>query len=1650
MSQPIESTVLDDRTVPHEEVEYPNEIITATKNIETNGHFKEAMPLTEHALSLLASTESQNFLHDQTIHSTPDFDSDSDSSLGSLETLSSSGLESLAAETFETVKLSPKVSTPTNNTIVRQHRRGKRVRDDKSYSDNRRASTRASRVNALESNSKRRSKRIRTGRRKLAQANAGPKQALTLAEKKLCDSCHAIHLDVIQVYDLSLCSYCRGVFYDNIGVRRSRCAGQSRFDQFKRVKVLCRDNKWYPGVVMEYKQERFKVHFDGWDEIYDEWIPTNSRRMRDVTLEEFLGRQQSSDDVPARKVAEINSGSDVEIDLTADLQLTPTTPTAEVQSTGTDDQTSQLRRGKRARGDKSYSNNQRSGTRANSLASTSKRLSKRIRTGRPKLEYSAQVNAIPEQALTSAEKKLCDSCHAIHLDVIQVYDLSLCSYCRGVFYDNIGIRRSRCAGQSRFDQFKRVKVLCRDNKWYPGVVMEYKQERFRVRFDGWDESYDEWIPTNSRRMQDVTLEELLGLQQSSDDVPARKAVETETESDVEIDLTADLQLTPTTPTAEAQSTGSDDQTSLPAPLTPSSTDDGFDWRELYLRRSPRKRGHKNKAPFRYDEDSFTNQAELKARFRPGAKVEARDKWREWHFGRVIQAKGYRVLIHYDDLPSVYDEWIDMNSERLKGGYEPGEGPDDDEGDRKKNIGKAKAIQEEDWEYVKNGIKYSNGRTKCVCYAHNFPDFHDHPRCSFAVQTVIGDQAPQITSKGDLVSTFEKDMIDETYSTAHLDLLNSTKPLVGDTGYMYLKAWRSRRICGFCNDDDNNHLGGFIGPYPFISCAATRHGERKKIFWSHYACAKYSPEVFQSKDNVWYNVTTAWRRGRGMKCSKCKERGATIGCFEPKCTRSFHLPCTDKPLEHFEMGVIFYCPTHEAFYDKREEYNELFRCDVCAQEMDTDKWWTCKPCSTRFFNSFDLCPKCYTGQFPEHEHAKESFEEISLQKIKDERITRQAKIAVANQKARATGIRKRPKQFPQKKERIHCSYCWSEESSRWRKGYEGVLMCEDCFEVALVNNSASDSHLGAEYVTSFEDYIHAPYLTRTSVAASKFDNSISQARYLDNYEPLENQLFSLPFDSSYFDIPGRAPRWATHSGTDYHGTWLPQTVRRALQRYTRKNDRILSNFLGRGTDAIECFLLSRRCIGIDINPAAVALSQRNCSFAIHPGKGITAEHRPIIVQSDSRELRGSLFEDESFDHVLSHPPYKNCVEYSTHIDGDLSRYANSKDFNLEMQKVVDESWRLLKPGRRTTLGIGDNREQCFYIPVSFQLIREYINRGFLLEELVVKRQRYCSAFGLGTYLCTQYDFLMFTHEFVATLKKVDRESNDRMLLNPTSMGYPRVLGLVNFSRIVREIPSLPIARKSVVMGTTWTFKPTANHDFVLLCTSRMVERFGRDSANWEEIKIEFNNIEQPTDDNGQPSFVQEIVPMIIEDENIPEYERARLKRIRENQKKLLSLGLISDLSEESDDLSHVEKLLSLEALPPPTPIALIVIPHIPNSVLINHDIKDYRIATMHLARESYEKLPPSGFLIIGTQDVRTRDNKLWPLGLLVLEDVKAAVGEDKMPLKELVITVPEGYAKDRRKITSYEEYAEEKCVLDEENINELPIVHACYLVFMKLR
>ncbi|KAI8366507.1 hypothetical protein EDC96DRAFT_442841 [Choanephora cucurbitarum] len=951
-----------------------------------------------------------------------------------------------------------------------------------------------------------------------------------------------------------------------------------------------------------------------------------------------------------------------------------------------------------------------------------------------------------------------------------------------------------------------------------------------------------------------------------------------------------------------------------------------------------------------------------------------------------------------------------------------------------------------------------------CFDQSFPFWHEHPRSGFAVQSVIDSAVGPRPIKGELVTMWEEDILDTSASNEEQIATDASQVFKGNTaiqidqGYKLLKKWRSRKVCAFCNDDEDNseELGQFIGP--FIISTFNRNGmEKKRSFWAHDSCARYSPEVFCTPEGKWYNVTLALRRGRGMRCHGCKEKGATIGCFDSKCNKSYHLPCAQKPVSYFRSGVIFWCSVHEAYYNKKDTYVNIFNCDGCAKKLTDESWFTCVSCASEsYFQSYDLCAECFEKSPKNHEHNEDEFEETSFAIIKEMEAEKAREAARIKEETRCANEakKKRKPMFPRRRRKladgttpVSCCYCGTYDANTWRKGYDGgVIMCNSCFELALLIDSDgkpytldSLDHEQDRYATSIDDYSHKPYFTRDTLSLTKFSQNSTGPR-LSTYEPQPHQMFSLTFDSTYFDIPGRAPRWASHSGTDYHGTWLPQTVRRAILKYTSKDERVLSNFLGRGTDAIECFLLQRKCCGVDINPAAVSLSQRNCCFEIPPGL-TSAEYRPIIAQADSRNLSGTLFADESFHHILSHPPYKDCVAYSTHLDGDLSRFTNMEDFKVEYEKVVQESWRLLKMSRRVTLGIGDNREHCFYIPVSYHLMRLYINNGFELEELIVKRQRYCSAFGLGSVLCVQYDFLVFTHEFIATFRKIPLESIERMEIKYNDESEERL----ELRRTIRGVPSSAITRKSVVMGTVWVFKPTDEYHFKDLCISRMVERFGKDESNWEHIEFESDvstkRKAKPQEDTSSS------------DDPLSEYERQRIKRIQENNKTLLKLGLISELSEESEDVIHYDNMMQMKPYKN-AGLVLMIANHLDN--LLPKHINGYRKSLVSLAEEALEKLAPKGMLIIGTKDIRDPlTGKLWPLTLLVQEDIENQIGRDRLRLKEMVVVVPEGFSKDRKQTNVQEkdkqEEENEDTEVDIETIeyDHIPIVHAIYLVLQKI-
>ena len=78
---------------------------------------------------------------------------------------------------------------------------------------------------------------------------------------------------------------------------------------------------------------------------------------------------------------------------------------------------------------------------------------------------------------------------------------------------------------------------------------------------------------------------------------------------------------------------------------------------------------------------------------------------------------------------------------------------------------------------------------------------------------------------------------------------------------------------------------------------------------HNNCAEASAEV-EVADGKWQHVVKAVNRGLQIECFFCEQTGATIGCQEPQCNRSFHFACASRTGWDFgALGKEFLCENH---------------------------------------------------------------------------------------------------------------------------------------------------------------------------------------------------------------------------------------------------------------------------------------------------------------------------------------------------------------------------------------------------------------------------------------------------------------------------------------------------------------------------------------------------------------------------------------------------------------------------------------------------------------------------------------------------------------------------------------------------------------------
>ena len=240
--------------------------------------------------------------------------------------------------------------------------------------------------------------------------------------------------------------------------------------------------------------------------------------------------------------------------------------------------------------------------------------------------------------------------------------------------------------------------------------------------------------------------------------------------------------------------------------------------------------------------------------------------------------------------------------------------------------------------------------------------------------------------------------------------------------------------------------------------------------------------------------------------------------------------------------------------------------------------------------------------------------------------------------------------------------------------------------------------------------------------------------------------------------GRRAQSGSHSA-EYWGNFVPQIPHQIMRRFTKQGEVVVDLFAGLGTTLIECRLLGRHGIGVELVPD-VADRARQLIGQTENSLGINT--RIIVGDSTLPDTKHRVQEalrdvgSESADLVLLHPPYHDIIKFSARPD-DLSNASGLEEFLEKFGQVVHNAYTLLRPGRFMTLVVGDKYAVSQWIPLGFECMRVCQDAGFILKAINVKdiqgnERGKGKNENLWRYRALKEGFYIFRHEYVMVFRK----------------------------------------------------------------------------------------------------------------------------------------------------------------------------------------------------------------------------------------------------------------------------------------------------------
>lgn len=245
---------------------------------------------------------------------------------------------------------------------------------------------------------------------------------------------------------------------------------------------------------------------------------------------------------------------------------------------------------------------------------------------------------------------------------------------------------------------------------------------------------------------------------------------------------------------------------------------------------------------------------------------------------------------------------------------------------------------------------------------------------------------------------------------------------------------------------------------------------------------------------------------------------------------------------------------------------------------------------------------------------------------------------------------------------------------------------------------------------------------------KKQNNSNLTSNLENEEdkpPLETTtLWNYP-RQSYGKIP--------KGDNKYAGVTPAFIIYNMIKRYTEPGDLVVDPMAGSGTTIDVCREEARKCVAYDITAT-----------------------RSDIIQNDARKIPLS---DNSVDMIFIDSPYGDNIQYNDHPDNIGKISAENENFYGELEKVMKECHRILKPGKVLGWLIGDQWVKKKFTPVGFKVYQKLSKYFDTVDVISVVRRNQSSNTGIWHSRAMRFNFYLRGFKYLFIMRKPSSESEE---------------------------------------------------------------------------------------------------------------------------------------------------------------------------------------------------------------------------------------------------------------------------------------------------